>query len=108
MEPIAFQNIEGFFIFETKKPTQTLKPQETKKPRNQKPRNRKPRSHETDNLFRVRESPAPVYIPTPTPAPWPLVAITPIRNEYLMAPKKEHLMAITQIRNEHLIDNYEY
>ncbi len=53
----------------------SLKPgnQETKKPKNNKP---KPKNKEPRNLkpvyFQVRESPAPLNIPTPTPAPWSL------------------------------------
>ena len=63
MDQISSKNIKGF--------SESLKPrnQETLKLRNQetkKSRNRKPRNHETNKLFQVRESPAPLNIPTPT------------------------------------------
>ena len=48
---------------------QKLRNQETMIPRNQQPTNQetlKPRHQETKTLFEVRESPAPINIPTPT------------------------------------------
>ena len=76
MDKISFKNIKG--ISESLKPRNS----ETKKPRKQEPRSqetenqetekRKPRKQGTKTIFQVRESPAPLNIPTITPAPWPL------------------------------------
>ena len=48
---------------------QKKKKPQAKKPRNQETKNQEPRNQEPFFIFKWRESPAPVNLPTPTPAP---------------------------------------